>query len=151
MFSFIGNIEARLDAKARVFVPAAFRKILQSAGQSELILRKDIFQNCLALYPLVVWEEEIDRLRSRLNRWDKNQQQLFRRFVMDAERLELDASGRILLPLRCRQLVGIESDICFLGVDNIIEIWTKEGLEQAAASAESNFGDEIQRLMSNIQ
>jgi MraZ protein len=150
MIRFLGNMEARLDAKARVFVPATFRKILQSSGQSELILRKDIFQNCLVLYPLVVWEEELARLRSRLNRWDKDQQHLFRRFVMDAERLEMDANGRILIPQRCRQLTGIESEICFLGVDNTIEIWTKEGLEQAVSSStEDGFGAEIQHLMSD--
>jgi MraZ protein len=150
MIRFLGNMEARLDAKARVFVPATFRKILQSSGQSELILRKDIFQNCLVLYPLIVWEEELVRLRSRLSRWDKNQQHLFRRFVMDAERLEMDSNGRILIPQRCRQLTGIESEIRFLGVDNTIEIWTKEGLEQAVpSSTEDDFGAEIQRLMND--
>lgn len=50
MLQFLGNIEAKIDAKARIFVPAAFRKILQSADQNTLILRKDIFQNCLVLY-----------------------------------------------------------------------------------------------------
>jgi MraZ protein len=143
-------MEAKLDAKARVFVPATFRKILQSSGQNELILRKDIFQNCLVLYPLVVWEEELTCLRSRLNRWEKEQQQLFRRFVIDAEHLEMDASGRILIPQRSRQLIGIESEIRFLGVDNTMEIWTKEGLEQSvSAVAEDDFGAEIQRLMTS--
>jgi MraZ protein len=146
---FLGNIEARMDAKARVFVPASFRKILQSAGQNELILRKDIFQNCLVLYPLSVWEEELGRLRSRLNRWDKAQQQLFRRFVVDAERLEMDAGGRILIPRRCQQMIGIESEIRFLGVDNTIEIWTKDGLDKALTLSDDDFGSEMQRLMND--
>ncbi len=97
MLQFLGNIEAKIDAKARIFVPAAFRKILQSADQNTLILRKDIFQNCLVLYPLQVWEEEVAKLRSRLNRWDREQQALFRQFVVDAERLEMDTNGRILI------------------------------------------------------
>ena len=127
-------------------MPANFRKVLQAANQSVLILRKDIFQDCLVLYPLSVWEAEIQKLRSRLSRWDRQQQQLFRQFVVDAERLEIDASGRILLPKRCLQLVGIESEIQFLGVDNTIEIWTKDQLGETLISSES-FGVEIQRIM----
>lgn len=146
MINFLGNIEAKLDTKARVFVPASFRKILQTSGENELILRKDLFQDCLVLYPLSVWEEEVAQLRSRLSRWDKIQQQLFRQFVVDAERLEMDANGRILIPKRCQQMIGIETEIRFLGVDNTIEIWTKEGLEKTLMPSEE-FGTEIQRLM----
>ena len=46
---FIGNVEAKMDAKGRVFFPASFRKLLQAEGR--LIMRKDIYQDCLVLYP----------------------------------------------------------------------------------------------------
>jgi MraZ protein len=145
---FLGNFDAKIDAKMRVFVPANFRKVLQASAQSILILRKDIFQNCLVLYPESVWEQEIQRLRSRLSRWDKLQQQLFRQFVVDAERLELDASGRILVPKRCLQLIGGNVDIQFLGVDNTIEIWVK-GQLQASLTDASSFAAEIELIMNN--
>lgn len=148
MFNFLGNIEAKMDAKARIFVPAAFRKILQSSSQSVLILRKDIFQDCLVLYPVNVWEEELTKLRTRLSRWDKAQQQLFRQFIVDAERLEMDASGRILIPKRYLQMLKISSEIIFLGVDNTIELWTKEALDKSLISTE-DFSNQIQELMNN--
>lgn len=148
MIQFLGNIEAKIDAKARIFVPAAFRKILQSSAQNTLILRKDIFQNCLVLYPLQVWEEEVATLRARLNRWDKEQQALFRQFVVDAERLEMDANGRILIPKRYCHMVGISSDVRFLGVDNTIEIWANDSLEETLIPAD-DFGGRIQELMNN--
>ena len=148
MLQFLGNIEAKIDAKPRIFVPAAFRKILQSADQNTLILRKDIFQNCRVLYPLQVWEEEVAKLRSRLNRWDREQQALFRQFVVDAERLEMDTNGRILIPKRYCQMVGISSEVRFLGVDNTIEIWTNDTLEQTLISAD-DFSSRIQALMNN--
>jgi len=44
MLQFLGNMEARADAKGRIFVPAIFRKRLQSAGEEFLVLRKDIFR-----------------------------------------------------------------------------------------------------------
>ena len=42
---FLGNSEAKTDAKGRVFLPAVFRKQLQAASQECLILRKDTYQD----------------------------------------------------------------------------------------------------------
>ena len=44
MVRFLGNIEAKTDAKGRIFLPAVFRKQLQAAGEERLVLRKDVFQ-----------------------------------------------------------------------------------------------------------
>ena len=51
MIQFLGNIEAKADAKGRVFIPATFRKQLQAASEERLVLRKDVYQDCLVLYP----------------------------------------------------------------------------------------------------
>ena len=146
MNQFLGNIEAKVDAKGRVFVPAAFRKLLQLQGEDWLVLRKDIFQDCLVLYPGSVWEKEIEILRSKLNKWNKTEQQVFRQFVLDAERLEMDASGRILISKRYLELVEINTHVRFLGVDNTIEIWSKDKLENPLMVPE-DFAKEIQQLM----
>ena len=66
---FLGNIEAKIDAKGRAFLPASFRKVLQAEKEERLVLRKDVFQPCLVLYPESIWNEQTDALRSRLNRW----------------------------------------------------------------------------------
>lgn len=146
MLQFLGNMEAKTDAKGRIFVPALFRKCLQSAGEEFLVLRKDVFQDCLVLYPGSVWEKEIETLRSRLNKWNREQQQIFRQFVLDAERLEMDASGRVLIPKRYLQMVSIETDVRFLGVDETIEIWAKEKLEKPLVEPDE-FSAKLQELM----
>ena len=146
MLQFLGNMEAKADAKGRIFVPAIFRKRLQSEGEEFLVLRKDIFQECLVLYPGSVWEKEIETLRVRLNKWNKEQQQIFRQFVLDAERLEMDANGRILISKRYLQMVSIESDVRFLGVDDTIEIWAKEKLEKPLVDPDE-FSLKLQQLM----
>ena len=46
---FLGNIEAKIDAKGRAFLPAVFRKVLQTSGDENLVLRKDVFEDCLVL------------------------------------------------------------------------------------------------------
>lgn len=146
MSQFLGNFEAKADAKGRIFVPAVFRKLLQLQGEEWLVLRKDIFQDCLVLYPGSVWEKEIETLRSKLNKWNKNQQQVFRQFVLDAERIEMDGSGRILISKRYLQLADIENNVRFLGVDNTIEIWATEKLEKPLMAPE-DFASEIEKLM----
>lgn len=146
MIQFLGNIETKIDTKARVIIPAVLRRPLLTTSQNTLILRKDIFQNCLTLYPQETWDHEISQLRAKLSRWDKNQQQLLRQFVVDAERLEIDKSGRILIPKRYLDMVNIQSDVRFIGVDNTIEIWAKDTLEQTLLPAE-DFGNMLEKLM----
>lgn len=90
--------------------------------------------------------KEIEMLRSRLNKWNKEQQQIFRQFVLDAERLEMDANGRVLIPKRYLQMVSIELDVRFLGVDETIEIWAKEKLEKPLVDPDA-FSSKLQQLM----
>ena len=123
MDNFIGNIDAKVDNKGRAFVPAEFRKILQTVGDSRLILRKDIFEDCLVLYPAPVWEAELSAFRSKIKPHRKKDRQAYFKFIQDANLLEMDASGRILIPKRYLQIAGINTDVRFIGVDQTIQIW----------------------------
>lgn len=130
MIQFLGNIEAKTDAKGRVFIPSNFRKLLQASGEEMLVLRKDVHQDCLVLYPGSVWKETENQLRKSLNKWSKREQNIFRQFVSAAEVMTQDASGRILIPKRYLQMANIKSDVRFIGMDNTIEIWAKEVADQ---------------------
>lgn len=127
---FLGNIEAKTDAKGRVFLPAVFRKQLQAASEERLVLRKDVHQQCLVLYPESVWFATQEELRQRLNKWNARHQMIFRQFVSDAEVVVPDGNGRILLPKRYLQMAGIADEVRFIGMDDTIEIWAKERTEQ---------------------
>jgi MraZ protein len=129
MDNFIGNINAKVDAKGRVFVPADFRKILQMTEDKRLILRKDIYETCLVLYPAPIWEEELSTLRNKLKKYGKKARKIYRKFIQDSELLELDANGRILIPKRYLQLAGINADVRFMGMDQTIEIWNPDRLD----------------------
>lgn len=146
MIQFLGNIEAKTDAKGRVFIPAVFRKQLQAASEERLVLRKDVYQDCLVLYPESVWFDTQNQLRKRLNKWNAMQQMIFRQFVSDAEVMVPDGSGRILLPKRYLQMAGIQSDVRFIGVDNTIEIWAKEHADKPFMSPEE-FSDALAGLL----
>lgn len=144
---FLGNIEAKADSKGRVFLPASFRKVLQASGEDQIVMRKDVFQDCLVLYPESVWNEQVDGLRSRLNRWNKQHQQIYRQFVSDVELVNLDASGRMLIPRRYQEMVGITQVVRFLGVGDTIEIWAGGESSKPFMDAE-DFGKALEELMS---
>ncbi|MBQ9655628.1 MAG: division/cell wall cluster transcriptional repressor MraZ [Prevotella sp.] len=143
---FLGSIEAKTDSKGRAFLPAQFRKVLQARGEERLVLRKDVFQSCLVLYPESVWNEQMDLLRSRLNRWNRREQQVFRQFVSDVELLSLDGNGRFLIPKRYQRMAAIEQDIRFVGMGDTIEIWSNARAEEAQMTAD-DFGDALETLM----
>jgi MraZ protein len=143
---FLGNIEAKIDTKGRVFLPVAFRKVLSSSGEERIIMRKDVFQQCLVLYPESVWNEQLERLRSRLNRWNKAHQQIFRQFVSDVEIMVLDGNGRFLIPKRYLKMANIEQAVKFIGMDDTIEIWRKEDEDKPFLEAEE-FGKALEEVM----
>ena len=143
---FLGNIEAKTDTKGRAFLPAVFRKVLQASGEENLVLRKDIFQKCLVLYPESVWNERLDMLKNQLRLWKQTHQQIFRQFVSEAEVVNLDGNGRFLISKRLQKVAEIEQDIQFIGMDDTIEIWAPQNLELTLKS-EEDFGKEFEQIM----
>lgn len=143
---FLGNIDAKTDTKGRAFLPATFRKVLNASGEESLILRKDIFEPCLVLYPQSVWNQRMDALRKRLSRWNKHDQMIYRQFVTDVEIITLDNSGRFLIPKRYLKMVNIDQQIRFTGMDDCIEIWATGDSEQPFMSAEE-FSKAMEKTM----
>ena len=144
---FLGNSEAKTDSKGRVFLPAIFRKQLQTAAEECLIMRKDTYQSCLVLYPESAWNEQMAELRNRLSRWDPKHQMIFRQFVSDVEIITLDSNGRFLIPKRYLKLANIDQEVRFIGMDDTIEIWSKEVADKPFMSPE-DFGQELASIMS---
>ncbi len=144
---FLGNIEAKTDAKGRAFLPASFRKILQVSGEENLVLRKDVFQPCLVVYPESVWNELLDQLRKKLNRWNAKEQQIYRTFIADAILLTLDGNGRFLIPKRLLKQADIEQSIRFVGMGDTIKIWKNEE-EGETFMEQEEFSKALQEVMS---
>lgn len=145
---FLGNIEAKTDVKGRVFFPAQFRKILQAYGEERLILRGDVYQACLSVYPESIWNKQMDIMRKKLNRWDGRQQMIFRQFVTNVELLTIDGNGRFLIPNRYRKIANIGAEVSFVGLGDMIEIWNPEELAKSMLSKEE-FSNELNALMAD--
>ena len=145
---FVGTIEAKVDNKGRVFLPAVLRRAIPSTEDgTNLIMRKDLFEDCLVLYTEETWQARLDELKSRLSVWNRHDQALKRRFSADAEWLTLDSNGRILLPKRYLSMAEITSEVTFIGMDDSIEIWAPHKLHQHQDS--DDFATEIEKIMSH--
>ena len=144
---FLGNIEAKTDAKGRAFLPAVFRKVLQASGEERLVMRKDVFKNCLVLFPESVWNDRLSQLTSRLSQWNERHQAVIRQFVSEAEEITLDSNGRFLISKRYLKMCDIEQDIKFIGMDDAIEIWSNKKIEESKMAPEE-FKAALEELMS---
>ena len=147
---FLGNIEARTDAKGRVFLPATFRKQLQVAGEEQLILRTDIHGKCLVLYPESAWNRRLDEISAKVSEWDEDEQMVLREFMAEAEMLTLDGNGRFLISKRLLQAAGIEQTVRFIGIKDTIEIWAAEKTEKPFLPQEE-FASRLKAIMGKQQ
>ena len=144
---FTGNIDAKVDEKGRVFVPSSFRKILLREESQGLILRHDVFQRCLVLFPQEVWDEQVNAITARTNMFDRQGRDALRRFVAGAESITLDSGGRMLIPRRYLEESGIQNEVRFIGVDNTIEIWNRQAAD-ALLNEPDTLADALEGMMS---
>ncbi len=149
MPQFLGNIEAKLDVKGRVFVPAAYRRSLEKEGDAALYLRLDTVSKCVKLYPASEWNKLNEEFVSHLNMWNKDDLRLYRQFTAGVEMVELDASGRILLQKRHIDAIQVSTDVLFVGVGNYFELWNRSNFE-ADLYGDADFSDALQAKMGNI-
>ena len=124
MSTFIGNIEARLDDKGRIFIPAGYRKILGEMESRRIIMRRDTDNECIIFYPEQVWNQKVGQLRQALNEWDPDDQMILMQFMAEAEILEPDSQGRVLLQKKNVEMIGAQQDVLFVGMLDRFALWS---------------------------
>jgi MraZ protein len=148
MQAFSGHIHAKLDAKGRAYVPVSFRQILQSSGEARFKIRKDIYKDCLILCSESTWYKKLADTRLRLNEWDEEAQELFRTFSSKVDDVELDSSGRLLIPKKYLLETKISNSVCFVGVYDSIEIWGSDQLNKVLLNSD-DLKSHVRKFLSN--
>ena len=136
MSTFIGKYDAKADVKGRVFIPSSYRKILPDGQRDRLVMRKDADNDCLVLYPESVWNKKTEELKANLDEWEADDQLLLMQFVSDAEWLDIDSQGRVLISKRYLDLIGIEnSEVMFVGMMDRFAVWGRQRYEEVKLPA----------------
>ena len=150
MINLIGTYECKSDAKGRLMFSSAFKKQLSSVLQDGFVVKRAVFQPCLELYPMSEWNLMMEKI-NKLNRFKKKNNDFIRRFTAGVKMVELDATGRILIPKDLFEFAGIKKQVVMSSSVNIIEIWDKDKYEKAIDDASDDFADLAEEVMGNTE
>jgi MraZ protein len=121
---FRGNTPARIDDKGRLKVPNAFRSLLESKYGRELFLTS-ISGEFLRLYPMPVWLDIEQRLAA-VPTTNPSRLRFLDRVNYFGQPGELDAQGRVLIPVRLRESATMNGDVDVLGQINWLDVWNHD-------------------------
>lgn len=131
MSTFIGKYEAKADSKGRIFIPSSYRKLLPEGSRERIVMRHDANNDCLTLYPETVWNEVVGQLKATLDEWNPEDQLLLMQFMSDAEWLDIDSQGRVLISKRHLQEIEVENnEVLFTGMNDRFALWSRRRYEQ---------------------
>jgi MraZ protein len=149
MITFIGDYTCKLDDKGRVLLPSAFIKQMAGSKQEHFVLKKDIFESCLVMYPMDEWERQNEILRQNTNPYNREHNKFLRGFFKGTAEITLDASNRLLIPKRLLDEIGAAREIVLAGQLGKIEIWPSETYNNVEGGDES-FAQLAEKIMGNI-
>jgi len=146
MATFIGDYPCKVDVKGRIILPMAFKKQMPPAAQDRFVVRKDIFENCLVLYALDDWNRQLEKIRKRINPYNREHNMFLRNFFKGTADLFLDNNNRMLIPKRLLDLIGAERDVVLAGQDGRIEMWAADIYDKIEMPAD-DFANLAEKLM----
>lgn len=117
---FLGQYEHTIDEKGRMTIPARFRDLLQNGAYITTG-----FDHNLMVLTADSFEKIYDRV-NHLSMTDPTARQLKRLIFSNADRVEIDRAGRILIPQKLRETVQLKTDAVVLGVGDYFEIWSPD-------------------------
>jgi len=137
---FFGEFEYKIDEKGRVPIPPRFRRELKDG----VVLTQGI-EKCITAYPLSEWQNLATTLtsgsltRSKLRR-------LSRAIFATAFSTNLDAQGRVALPVPLREYAEIVNDVVIIGANNCLELWNPVHWEEEKAISQEQAWQIIESL-----
>lgn len=126
-------------------MPAGLRKQLPEDQQAEFVLNKGLGK-CLVLYPLSVWEKELTKIQAR-NQYVKKNREFTRWFMQGASPVNLDGSGRILLPKRLMAHANLKKEIVLASQIDKVEIWDKAAYDNWMEESDTDFEKLAEEVM----
>ena len=130
-------------------LPVALKNQLTSSLQDGFVLKRSVFQQCLELYPMAEWNLMMQKI-NKLNRFNKKHNDFIRRFTVGVRVVEIDSTGRLLIPKDLAMFASITSNVVLSSAVNIVEIWDKELYEKAIDDSVVDFADLAEDVMGNV-
>ncbi|MGC9370556.1 MAG: division/cell wall cluster transcriptional repressor MraZ [Paracoccaceae bacterium] len=146
---FRGEYTFKVDSKGRVSIPALFRRVLEAGDDTwvegkrpELVIvYGDKTQDYLEVYTMRAigaLEDKIALLPS-----GPLKRKLTKRISGLSHQTEVDPDGRLVIPLRLREKIGLEKEAYFIATGDTFQIWNPDTYAQVEAEEEEALGDDL--------
>ncbi|MFN3971931.1 MAG: division/cell wall cluster transcriptional repressor MraZ [Gemmobacter sp.] len=139
--AFRSEFDQKVDGKARVMIPASFRAVIQAGDPDHAPGKRPRFVmvyggdnrayvECYTMEGMRALEARIGRMKLG----DKRRIYLSKNLVRMSIEVEIDNEGRIVLPAKCRDKLGIGGDVLeksgpvdtvFAGDIQTFQIWNR--------------------------
>lgn len=140
----MGEYHHNIDEKSRLIIPSKFRNEL---GEKIIVTRG--LDNCLFAYSYSEWQKIVMKLNSLS--FTKKDARVFTRFFMSgAVECEFDKQGRINITSPLSAYAGITKECVILGVNERIEIWSKEKYEDFFNENATAFSELSENLFDGV-
>ena len=137
---FIGEYHHNIDEKSRLIMPSKFRYDL---GETFVITRG--MDSCLFVYTKETWNNITNKL-SELS-FTKKDVRAFQRFFLSAATIcEFDRQGRINISSPLAEYASLQKECVIIGVNDRIEIWSKENFDKYLNDSIDNVIDIAEHL-----
>ena len=146
MVHLIGSFECKVDTKGRIMMPVSLKKQLSKLVNEGFVLKRAVFNPCIEMYPVNEWSKLMNKLNG-LNRFNKKNNDFIRRFTAGVKKVDMDISGRFLIPKDLIKYASIDKQIVVSSAVNILEIWDKSTYENVINEAAINFGSLAEEVM----
>ena len=146
MINIIGTYECKADTKGRVMFPSALKRQLQKIIDDGFVIKRSVFNQCLEIYPMNSWNEIVGQV-NQLNRFVKKNNDFIRSYMAGLKVVEVDSSGRFLIPKDLLVFASLKKEIVLSSSVNMIEIWDKTRYESSVSETLKDFGDLVEDVM----
>ena len=121
---FRGNAPATVDDKGRLKVPNAFRSLLETKYGRELFLTS-LTGEYVRMYPMPVWIDLEDKL-GQVPSTHPSKLRFLDRVNYFGQAADLDAQGRVIIPVRLRESATMSGEVDVLGQYNYLDVWNHD-------------------------
>ena len=146
MINFIGTYDCKADSKGRVMLPVALKNQMSPVINDGFVVKRSVFQPCLELYPMAEWNILMQKMNKK-NRFNKKNNDFIRRFSAGVKVVEIDATGRLLIPKNLVDVAGITKEVVLSSAINIVEIWDKDNYEKVLEETAEDFASLAEEVM----
>ncbi|MEM7550133.1 MAG: division/cell wall cluster transcriptional repressor MraZ [Bacteroidota bacterium] len=142
---FSSEYECKLDAKGRLVLPSKIKSNLPEASGNQLVIRRG-FEPCLVLYPTIEYKKLHSKIAG-LSEFNAEYRKIQRNFFRGTQEVELDSTGRLLVPKSMMLYAGLEREAMVVGMGSKIEVWNPERYNEYLIQDQEEFSELAQKYL----